>query len=81
MTAKRCGWAPVEGLTRLEGFQEPWEKVHPPRLVLSCAASAPCIVSANVNLTFSSRSVWMAACQQYDCTHLPAIISAKLGFT
>ena len=29
MTAKRCGWAPVEGLTRLEGFQEPWEKVHP----------------------------------------------------
>lgn len=43
MTAKRCGWAPVEGLTRLEGFQEPWEKVHPPRLVLSCTASAPCI--------------------------------------
>lgn len=26
MTAKLCKWEPVEGLSRLEGFQEPWEK-------------------------------------------------------
>lgn len=26
MTAKLCKWEPVEGLTRLEGFQEPSEK-------------------------------------------------------
>lgn len=24
--ATKCGWAPVAGLLRLEGFQEPWEK-------------------------------------------------------
>ena len=24
--AQKCGWEPVEGLLRLEGFQEPWEK-------------------------------------------------------
>lgn len=26
MTAKLCKWEPVESLTRLEGFNEPWEK-------------------------------------------------------
>ena len=24
--ASKCGWEPVGGLLRLEGFQEPWEK-------------------------------------------------------